>query len=153
VRRGAVLLLAVVVAACSGSAGGAGPEPVPCEPDLAAPRGFEPLEPFEEEYPDHVGLRLGFRHADGRELHFFSGIPGEFGEGLPAAGPVELTRGRTGFLVGREEVWVLVWREGGVCDPRALLANGYSREAFLDMLEETGLGPAPGSPEPTASGS
>jgi hypothetical protein len=141
VRRTAVLLLTAVAVSCSGSAGGPGPERVPCEPDFAAPPGFEPLEPFEEEYPDHVGLRLGFRHADGRELHTFSGIPGEFGEGLPAAGPVELTRARTGFLVGHEEVWVLVWREGGVCDPRAVLANGFSQEAFLVMLAEIGLAP------------
>lgn len=150
-RRGAVLLLAVVAAACSGSPGAAGPEPVACEPDLAAPLGFEPIEPFEEEYPDHIGLRLGFRHADGRELHFFSGIPGEFGEGLPAVGPVELTRERTGFLVGHREVWVLVWREGGACDPRALLANGFTQEAFLETLVETGLAPPAASPEPTAS--
>lgn len=141
-RRGSFLLVALVVAAaCSGSRMEEEPEPVGCEPDFAAPLGFEPLQPFEEEYPDHTGLRLGFRHDDGRELHFFSGIPGEFGEGLPAAGPVELTRDRTGFLVGRDEVWVVVWREGGVCDPRAVLANGFSRDGFLTALANAGLAP------------
>lgn len=148
-RRRVALLLAVVAAACSGSAGEPEPERVACEPDFAAPAGFAPLEPFEQKYPDHTGLRLGFRHEDGRELHFFSGIPGEFGEGLPAAGPVELTRDRTGFLVGRQDVWVIVWREGGVCDPRAVLANGFSHNEFLEVLVEAGLAAPETSPEPS----
>ena len=141
-RRLALLLaVAASATACSGEPGDEEPEHVECEPDLAAPAGFEPLRPFEEEYPDHTGIRLGFRDQDGRELHFFAGIPGEFGEGLPTAGPVELTRERTGFLLGRDDVWVVTWREGGVCDPRAVLANGFSRRGFMAALVDAGLAP------------
>lgn len=116
--------------------------PVVCGVRFAAPAGFDPLEPFEEEYPDHVGLRLGFRDERGREFHVFAGIPGEFGEGLPAAGSVALTEGRSGSLAGRAQVWVLTWDEGGLCDPRAVLGNGFTREEFDIALADAGLAPA-----------
>ena len=116
--------------------------PVMCGVRFAAPAGFEPLEPFEEQYPDHVGVRLGFRDVRGREFHVFAGIPGEFGEGLPAAGSVALTEGRIGRLAGRAEVWVLTWEEGGLCDPRAVLGNGFTREGFRAALIDAGLAPA-----------
>ncbi len=67
------------------------------------------------------------------------GIPGEFGEGLPDAGVVPLTHERTGHLFGRGTVWVLVWDEGGSCDPRAVLGNGLEKRAFLLTLERTGI--------------
>jgi hypothetical protein len=116
--------------------------PLVCGVRFAAPGGFDPLEPFEEEYPDHVGVRLGFRDQRGREFHVFAGIPGEFGEGLPAAGSVELTQGRSGNLAGRARVWVLTWEEGGLCDPRAVLGNGFTRETFHAALADAGLAPA-----------
>jgi hypothetical protein len=132
-----------LVACAGGGATSAEPEPerMVCEVRFDAPAGFEPLETFEERYPDHVGVRLGFRDPSGRELHAFAGIPGEFGEGLPDAGEVDVG-GRTGRLFGRGEVWVLVWREGGVCDPRAALGNGLERRAFLAALEQAGTVPA-----------
>jgi hypothetical protein len=142
VRRRLILLLsgmaAIALAGCSA------PDelPVVCDVRFAAPAGFDPLEPFEEEYTDHVGVRLGFRDARGREFHVFSGIPGEFGEGLPAAGSVPLTEGRSGSLAGRAEVWVLTWEEGGPCDPRAVLGNGFTREEFDAALADAGLAPA-----------
>lgn len=132
-----------LVACAGGGASRAEPQPERpvCEVRFDAPTGFEPLATFEERYPDHVGVRLGFRDASGRELHAFAGIPGEFGEGLPDAGEVDVA-GRRGRLFGRGEVWVLVWREGGICDPRAALGNGLERRAFLAALEEAGTVPA-----------
>jgi hypothetical protein len=114
-------------------------ETITCAPVFEAPAGFEALETFEETYPDHVGVRLGYRDEQRRELHAFAGIPGEFGEGLPDAGEIPLTRGRTGHLFGRGTVWVLVWDEGDICDPRAVLGNGLDRRSFLGSLERSGI--------------
>jgi hypothetical protein len=144
VRDLAVPILALVaLAACRSGSTGHAAEPtgrVPeCEVGVQAPAGFQALETFHEDYPDHVGVRLGFRDQQGRELHAFAGIPGEFGEGLAAAGEVELAPGRTGLLTGSERVWVVEWNEGGVCDPRAALGNGFGREGFLTVLEEAGI--------------
>lgn len=129
--------------ACARDASSDVPAPTPgtirCAPAFEAPTGFEPLETFEEVYPDHVGVRLGYRDGEGRELHAFAGIPGEFGEGLPDAGDVALTHGRTGHLFGDRTVWVLVWDEGGACDPRAVLGNGLGRRSFLASLERSGI--------------
>jgi hypothetical protein len=133
----------MTLAACRSGSTGHAPEPtvlVPeCEVVVRAPAGFQALEAFHEEYPDHVGVRLGFRDQQGREIHAFAGIPGEFGEGLAAAGEVELAPGRTGLLTGSERVWVVEWNEGGVCDPRAALGSGFGREGFLAVLEEAGI--------------
>jgi hypothetical protein len=139
-------VLLVVGATAFGVGGCAAPdEPaVMCDVRFAAPSGFEPLDPFEERYPDHVGVRLGFRDDGGRDFHVFAGIPGEFGEGLPAAGSLGLTEGRSGDLAGRALVWVLTWEEGGPCDPRAVLGTGFSRKDFHAALVEAGL--APGEP-------
>lgn len=141
-RRPQVLLLAGAIA--FGLGGCAAPDDplVVCGVRFAAPAGFDPLEAFEEEYPDHLGVRLGFRDERGREFHVFAGIPGEFGEGLPAAGSVPLTEGRVGSLAGRAHVWVLTWEEGGRCDPRAALGNGFTREEFHAALVDAGLAPA-----------
>ena len=141
-RRPQALLLAAAIA--FGLGGCAAPDDplVVCGVRFAAPAGFDPLEAFEEEYPDHIGVRLGFRDERGREFHVFAGIPGEFGEGLPAAGSLQLTEGRVGSLAGRARVWVLTWEEGGRCDPRAALGNGFTREGFDAALVDAGLAPA-----------
>ena len=130
-----------LVACARGNSTDAPPTPatIRCAPVFEAPTGFEPLETFEETYPDHVGVRLGYRDEQRRELHAFAGIPGEFGEGLPDAGEIPLTRGRSGYLFGRGTVWVLVWDEGDTCDPRAVLGNGLDRGAFLGSLERSGI--------------
>jgi hypothetical protein len=73
-------------------------------------------------------------------LHAFAGIPGEFGEGLPDAGTVELVGGGTGRLAGGvHEVWVLSWAEGGTCDPRVILGRGFDRRGFLELLRRAGV--------------
>lgn len=134
----------LTLAACAGG-GGSPPEAAPtgppvCDTRFAPPAGFEPTETFKEEYPDRIGVRLGYADQDGRELHAFAGIPGEFGEGLPDAGTVRLAGGRSGQLSGGpNEVWVVSWEEGGACDPRAVLGSGFDRRAFLAVLEGSGL--------------
>ena len=126
--------------------GGAASQPAPttgrtaCEVRFVTPAGFERTDTFEETYPDRVGIRVGFRDEAGRELHAFAGIPGEFGEGLSDGGTVELASGRTARLAGGvHHVWVLVWDEGGLCDPRVVLGKGFDRRGFLATLEEAGI--------------
>jgi hypothetical protein len=144
-RNAAVFVSSILtLAACAGGAASppeAGPTGPPvCDARFAPPAGFEPTETFKEEYPDRVGVRLGFADGDGRELHAFAGIPGEFGEGLPDAGTVRLAGGGRGRLSGGpNDVWVVSWDEGGACDPRALLGSGFDRRAFVAVLEGSGL--------------
>lgn len=138
-RRTFVVLLLATTACTVGGTPETTPSRVVCDLRFAAPSGFGPLEPFEEEYDDHVGVRLGFRDERRREVHVFAGIPGEIGEGLPSAGWVTLNEGGPKRVVGRGEVWVVVWDEGDVCDPRAVLVNGFSRREFVATLAEMGL--------------
>lgn len=131
-----------LVACGGGGASFVSPEPARpvCRMGFVPPAGFERTDGFRETYPDRIGLRVGFRDRVDRELHAFAGIPGEFGEGLPAAGTVELVGGRIGQLFGGpNRVWVLLWEEGGVCDPHALLGTGFERRGFLAILAEAGI--------------
>jgi hypothetical protein len=133
------VLAAAGLSACAIGGGSQGPSPsirTVCDVPVQAPASFEPLDTFREEYADHVGVRVGFIDAHEREIHAFAGIPGEFGEGLPAAGEVELAPGRVGLVSGSGRVWVVEWTEGGPCDPRAALGNGFSKERFLSLLRE-----------------
>ena len=143
---GSVVCLAVAVTACAGSSDpseGSPHDDIPtCEPGFATPHGFRQTEVFEDPYVDHVGIRLGFTSDDGRELHFFAGIPGEFGEGLPVAGSVEAAGGIEGSLQGSATTWVLTWRAPGPCGIRAVLGSGFAKSAFLDTLERAGIVPA-----------
>lgn len=141
-RRTFVLLLLATMACTVGGTQEPRPSRVVCDVRFAAPSGFGPLEPFEEEYDDHVGVRLGFRDERRREVHVFAGIPGEIGEGLPSAGWVTLNEGGPKRVVGRDQVWVVVWDEGDICDPRAVLVNGLSRREFVTTLAEMGLAPS-----------
>ena len=139
-RRLPLVFLLVALSGCGGADAEAPADDRPvCEVRFAAPSGFAPLEPFEEQYADHVGVRLGFRDDEGREFHVLVGIPGEFQERLPEIGDIELSEGRTGFLVGKDLVWILTWDESDVCDPRAVIGNGFTQEEFVDVLEEAGL--------------
>jgi hypothetical protein len=131
-------VLALALASCGGPGEAADGPPV-CEVRFAAPSGFEPIETFEEPYPDHIGVRLGFQDEDRRQFHVLVGIPGEIGEGLPSAGDVELTEGRSARFMGREQVWIVVWTEDDLCDPRAVIGDGFTRDTFLEALAEAGL--------------
>lgn len=113
-----------------------------CELGFGVPAGFEVAESFREAYPDHVGIRLGLVSDDGRELHVFAGIPGEFGEGLPVAGSVEAAPGVEGVLRGSDGTWVLTWQVPGPCGPRAALGTGFTRPGFLRILREAGAIPS-----------
>jgi hypothetical protein len=141
-RLASVLL--VLPSACSGhNPGGVTPTAQPrCEIGFSAPAGFEQVESFDELYSNRVGVRLGYRDASGRELHVFAGIPGEFGEGLPDAGEVQVTGGWPGRLLGNGSVWVLAWDTSGPCAAHAVLGNGLARRRFLRVLMESGVVPA-----------
>ena len=144
-RNAALFVSGVLTLVACGGGGGHAAETRPsgppvCDARFEPPAGFEPTETFREEYPDRVGVRLGFADAAGRELHAFAGIPGEFGEGLPDAGELQLAGGRTGRLAGGpNEVWVVSWAEDGACDPRAVLGSGFDQRSFLAILRSSGL--------------
>ncbi len=145
VRALAGVLVAVALAGCSEGtserAHGHEEGPPTCEAGFEAPTGFRVVESFEDPYPDHVGIRLGLASEDGRELHYFAGIPGEFGEGLPVAGAVEAATGVEGVLHGSDRVWVLTWEIPGPCGRRAVLGNGFTRAGFLRTLRDAGVIP------------
>ena len=143
IARGSAALAFVLTVACNG--GGArepAPEPtgrMKCEPELVIPAGFRATETFEDPYPDSIGVRLSFRDDRGRELHVFAGIRGEFGEGLPLDGLVELASGEEVLLLGEDETWVIAWDTGGPCGLHAVLGNGLTRKEFVSTLEESGV--------------
>jgi hypothetical protein len=140
VIRRLLSLALVALAACGGPDEEVLDDRPVCAVRFAAPSGFEPLETFEETtYPDHIGVRLGFRDEEMREFHVLVGIPGEIGEGLPSAGDLELSEGRTARLVGGDRVWIVIWTEGDLCDPRAVIGNRFSRDEFVGALEDAGL--------------
>jgi len=139
--RAAVIAAALALAAagCSGDATSGGSRIPICEVRFAAPDGFAPSETHEERYDDRIGVRLGFADDAGRELHVFAGIRGEFGEGLPGAGDVDLADGGTAAVLGRDDVWVVRWDAGDVCDPRVVLVNGFDRDGLQEVLSDAGL--------------
>ena len=142
----AVLAAAIVVGACaSGRSADAerDDDAVPtCEAGFSTPAGFHPTGSLEDPYADHVGIRLDFADDENRELHYFAGIPGEFGEGLPSAGTVPVAADLEGVLQGSEGTWVLTWRGPGPCGVRAVLGSGFDRAGFLETLERAGIIPA-----------
>lgn len=141
-----VAMLATLAVACGGEGpahDGASPEHGRvCEAGFTTPDGFRQTESFRDPYPDHVGIRLGFLSDDGREIHYFAGIPGEFGEGLPSAGTVPVAQGLEGPLQGSEGTWVLSWRAPGPCGARAVLGTGFTRSSFIQTLERAAIVPA-----------
>ena len=142
---GLIPVVLAFAAACTGKgATSATPsgEPPRCETSFSAPAGFEQVESFDERYSNRLGVRLGYRDAGKRELHVFAGIPGEFGEGLPDAGQVQVSGGWPGRLLGDGAVWVLVWNSNGPCASHAVLGNGFGRRGFLLVLKEAGVLPA-----------
>ncbi|HZP89412.1 MAG TPA: hypothetical protein VFC04_00265 [Actinomycetota bacterium] len=144
-RRAAVLALLVAVGCTGGGDHVESPTgPPECEARLAVPPGFRVVESFRDPYPDHVGVRLGFRDDKGREIHYLVGIPGEFGEGLPLVGPVAVASGGPARLLGRGRTWVLAWSETGPCAAHAVLGHGFGKAEFEHVLEDAGVTPASG---------
>jgi hypothetical protein len=117
--------------------------PVPsstrCRALAVAPSGFKVTEKVEERYPDHIGIRITFRDDHGRLLHSFTGVPGEYGEGLPVAGSAHLVSGEDVSLIGKDQTWIIAWDTGGLCGAQALIGNGFTREGFIKVLKASGV--------------
>jgi hypothetical protein len=118
------------------------PEPSRCDPALQTPAGFEVTGSMEDPSGDHTGVRVDLRADGGRELHYFAGIAGEFGEGLPDRGTVTLADGSTARLVGRGTTWVLAWEGQEPCSPRIALGTGMDAEGFRVAMRQAGALPA-----------
>jgi hypothetical protein len=145
--------LTIASAACgTGSADGpAGKDAPPrCAPPLVVPDGFEVTGGLEDPHDDRIGVRIDLVDADRRELHYFSGIRGEFGEGLPGHDRLDLGGGVSGVLLGRDTTWVLQWETPAPCTPTVVIGNGMPRRAFEDLVRSAGAfsGAATASPTP-----
>jgi hypothetical protein len=112
-----------------------------CEPGFFGIDGFEQTKRSEDPYVDHVGIRLDLEDADRRQIHYFAGIPGEFGEGLPANEQVTVAVGLQVSLLGRDTTWVLAWDASGPCGPRAVLGDGLTHDEFLETIRSAGIIP------------
>jgi hypothetical protein len=93
---------------------------------------------MEDPADDHTGVRIDLKADDGRELHVFAGIAGEFGEGLPDRGSVRLADRSTARLAGRDTTWVLAWDDGSACAPTVVLGTGMELAAFREAMAEAG---------------
>lgn len=148
IRRFAVLFVLAITGACGqGPARGGAATPTPdetltCEPGFSAIAGFEQTKRSEDPYFDHVGIRLDLEDADHREIHYFAGIPGEFGEGLPANEQVTVAVGLQAGLLGKDTTWVLAWAASGPCGRRAVLGDGLTHDEFLETIRSAGIIPA-----------
>jgi hypothetical protein len=137
-----MLVALSVLAGCTGRTAEqqtALPSSTKCRPLAVAPSGFKVMETVEERYPDHIGIRITFRDDHGRLLHSFTGVPGEYGEGLPVAGSAHLVSGGDVPLIGKDQTWVIAWDTGGLCGAHALIGNGFTREGFVRALEASGV--------------
>jgi hypothetical protein len=145
VRRFVAVSLVTTIAAagpaCSRSGVPPDAGPSRCDVGLSVPDGFRVTGGIEDPYRDRIGVRIDLRADDGRELHYFAGIPGEFGEGLPERGSIDVRDGETGHLVGDGTTWVLAWGSGKPCAPVVVLANGMERREFMDVLRQAGALP------------
>lgn len=136
----AVLLL---LTACS-SQGIRGPVterggPGKCEVEFRPPGSFELQNQVEVELTDPVGVRASYSDRRNRRVHFTSGIPGEFGEGLRRSGEFLVVSGEPGTLLGERSDWVFVWSAPGACTPQTVTGNGFSRREFLRVLDQSGV--------------
>jgi hypothetical protein len=137
-----MLVALSVLAGCTGRTAEqqtALPSPTKCGALAVAPSGFKVTETVEERYPDHIGIRITFRDDRGRRLHSFTGVPGEYGEGLPVAGSAHLASGEDVSLIGKDQTWVIAWDTGGLCGTHALIGNGFTKEGFIKALKVSGV--------------
>jgi hypothetical protein len=144
-RSAVVVSLALVVAGCTGGGGGGDDDATSerCDVPLVVPDGFDVTGGIEDPQRHHIGVRIDLAADDGAELHYFSGIAGEFGEGLPAHGRIELRGGATGIVVGSDTTWLVEWETAPPCTPTVVLANGVERRRFRELLHEAGALPSP----------
>lgn len=140
--RSFALVALLVVAGCTGRTAGqpaARPSPIRCSRVAVAPSGFKVTETVEERYLDHIGVRITFGDERGRHLHYFTGVPGEYGEGLPVAGSAQLASGDDVSLIGKDLTWVIAWDTGGLCGSHAVIGNGFTKEGFIKALRASGV--------------
>ncbi len=143
-RRTAPLGLALTVvlglgaAACDRSQPPVDAGPPRCDVPLAVPDGFEVVGGLEDPHADRIGVRVDLTGDGGQELHYFSGIRGEFGEGLADRGDVRLADGGRGTLLGAGRTWVLTWSSAQPCTPTTVLGSGMTGRAFRALLRSAG---------------
>ncbi len=133
----ALMLMAACTGTTNGHVDGQTDGPIKCEATFLAPNGFEARKPFEEKFPDHIAYRLEYRDDRNRELYYFAGIRGEFGEGLPSVKVLRLTTGERAWLIGKARTWVISWDTGGICGSHAVIGYGFTERGFTAMLRET----------------
>ncbi|MGQ0668463.1 MAG: hypothetical protein ACT4PO_02120 [Actinomycetota bacterium] len=135
--------VAFLVTACPGGESDRAPVPESsvqaCRVDVTPPPEFRLQNTIRRSESDHVGIRRSFVDAAGRVLHFFSGISGEFGEGMSVAGSLTVAGGEEARLLGVGQDWVLVWSSSGPCAAQAVIGNGFARGEFLQVLEASGV--------------
>jgi hypothetical protein len=110
-----------------------------CSGVTVGPSGFKVTETVEERYRDHIGVRITFGDERGRRLHYFTGVPGEYGEGLPVAGSAHVASGADVSLIGKDQTWVIAWDTGGLCGSHAVIGNGFTKEGFIKALQSSGV--------------
>lgn len=139
--RSFALVALLIVAGCTGrTAGQPAARPSPkCSRVAVAPSGFKVTETVEERYPDHIGVRITFGDERGRRLNYFTGVPGEYGEGLPVSGSAQLASGDDVSLIGEDLTWVIAWDTGGLCGSHAVIGNGFTKEGFIKALRASGV--------------
>ena len=133
--------VALATSACSGD----GPEPPTppvrerCTSDLHPPEGFDQRRVRTVRESDHLGIRILYTDATGRMLASLAGISGEYGEGSPFGGHVEVAGDGPADLFGDARRWTIVWAGAEPCTPRAVIGNGFTKEAFLRTLTRIGV--------------
>jgi hypothetical protein len=84
---------------------------------------------------NRIAVRETYR-SDDQTLTLFSGLRGEFGEGMKFLGRTQLRRGGEARLYGERSNWVLTWQSVPPCNPRAVIGQGFSRRTFRRVLRQ-----------------
>jgi hypothetical protein len=141
--RALVALGCTAGTACFGQGQSVPPTPpsVRCEAPFTVPAGFGVAEMLDDRYIDHIGVRVRLRDNRDRELQFFFGVPGEYGEHAPVVGRRTVYSGESATLFrSPDDNWILSWFTDGPCGSNAIFGHGFRmKREFLGVLEETGL--------------
>ncbi len=115
--------------------------PVRCDVPFTVPAPFGVAGMLDDRYPDHIGVRVRLRDNKDRELQFFFGVPGEYGEGAPIVGSRTVYSGEKATLFrSPRDNWVLDWYAPGVCGSNAIFGHDFKKkQEFVKVLEETGV--------------
>jgi hypothetical protein len=89
---------------------------------------------------DFVATRREYRDVDERLLVYLLGVTGEIGEGAPVVDEVSLANGEGATLLGGPVGnWAITWHEEFPCEQMSVVGNGFSREAFVGLMLDSGL--------------